>query len=66
MAAARALGLDFIPVEQELYDLIILKRFLDHPPVAKLLEVIRSPSFREQVAALGGYDVSRMGEIATP
>ena len=66
MAAARALDLDFIPVEQEQYDLIILKRFLDHPPVAKLLEVIRSPSFREQVAALGGYDVSRMGEIATP
>lgn len=66
MAAARALWLDFVPVEQEQYDLILLTRFLDHPPVARLLEVVRSPSFREQVAALGGYDVTHMGEVAKP
>ena len=32
-------------------------------PLAPLLDIIRSPSFRSAVSALGGYDVAQMGDV---
>jgi molybdenum cofactor synthesis domain-containing protein len=62
-AAAKALGLDFIPMEQEQYDLVLPSSVLDNPRMQLLLETIRSPEFRERVLALGGYDPSKSGEF---
>jgi putative molybdopterin biosynthesis protein len=62
-AAARALALDFIPVEQEQYDLIIPSALLAHPGIEAILETVRTAHFRERVAAMGGYDPSRSGEL---
>jgi putative molybdopterin biosynthesis protein len=62
-AAARALDLDFIPVAQEQYDLIIPVPLLDQEPIRLVLAAIRSQTFRERVKALGGYDPSRSGEF---
>jgi len=62
-AAARALDLDFIPVEREQYDLIIPVEMLQLAGVMKVLETIQTSRFRERVAALGGYDPSRSGEL---
>ena len=62
-SAAHALQLDFIPVGEEQYDLLFLRSFFDSGNGAKLLEVVRSQSFREAVEALGGYDARRSGEI---
>jgi putative molybdopterin biosynthesis protein len=62
-SAAHALQLDFIPVGEEQYDLLFLRSFFDSGKGAKLLEVVRSQSFREAVEALGGYDARRSGEI---
>lgn len=64
LAAAKALGLEFIPVMEERYDLCIPQEHWDDPRVAALRQVLASPRFREQVSALGGYDVSPMGSIA--
>lgn len=64
LAAAKALGLGFIPVMEERYDLCIPQEHWDDPRVAALRQVLASPQFREQVSALGGYDVSPMGSIA--
>jgi putative molybdopterin biosynthesis protein len=64
LAAARALGLDFISVAEERYDLCIPKAHLDDPRVRVLLDVLDSDDFRAAVEALGGYDVSPMGQIA--
>jgi putative molybdopterin biosynthesis protein len=61
-AAAQALDLDFIPLFDEEYDLVIPRSFEQTPLLAPLFEVGRSESFRQAVAALPGYDVSRMGE----
>ena len=61
-AAAQALGLDFVPLARERYDLAIPARFFERPPVQALLETLTSPLFRLEVEALGGYDVSPMGE----
>ncbi|MDD5371324.1 MAG: molybdopterin biosynthesis protein [Anaerolineaceae bacterium] len=61
-AAAQALDLDFIPLFDEEYDLVIPRRFEQTPLLAPLFEIGRSDPFRQAVAALPGYDVSRMGE----
>jgi putative molybdopterin biosynthesis protein len=62
-AAARALDLDFIPLEKEQYDLIIPSSLVESPQVKLLLETIRSQEFKARVAALGGYDPQRSGEL---
>ena len=63
LAAARALDLDFIPLFQEDYQLIIPEAHYEGALLAPMLTIIRSEDFRQTVAALGGYDVSGMGEI---
>ena len=60
-AAANALGLDFLPLRQERYDLVIPNVHLDHPGVLALLEALKRRSLRTQIEALGGYDVAEMG-----
>ena len=56
-AAAKALDLDFIPVVQERYDLIISEKFWEEEKIQALLSVIRSKEFQEAVRGLGGYDL---------
>jgi putative molybdopterin biosynthesis protein len=64
LAAARALGLDFVPVATERYDLCIPRAHLEDHRVQLMLEVLASDAFRRAVEALGGYDVSPMGTVA--
>ncbi|HEY3474400.1 MAG TPA: substrate-binding domain-containing protein, partial [Anaerolineales bacterium] len=60
-AAAQALELEFIPLFQERYDLVIPKQFADGPLLAPLFTLLAEHSFRDAVAQLPGYDVSVMG-----
>jgi putative molybdopterin biosynthesis protein len=62
-AAASALGLDFIPVATEQYDLLFSRAFFESDKGERLLEIIRSKAFREAVESLGGYDTAAAGEI---
>jgi putative molybdopterin biosynthesis protein len=62
-AAAQALDLDFIPLYQERYDLVIPKEYAESELLGPLFEVLRNQEFRTAVAALPGYDVSRMGNL---
>lgn len=62
-AAAKALGLEFIPVTTERYDLAIPERYFHDARIRTLLEVIRTERFQAQVAALGGYRCERTGEV---
>jgi len=59
--AALALGLDFIPVTQERYDLVISARFVDLPMIQHVLVLLEDTEFRAAVAAQPGYDVTAMG-----
>jgi len=63
LAAARALGLDFVPLDHERYDLIIPARFYDDPVLMRLLEICRDPAFAARVSALGGYTTDDMGTV---
>jgi molybdate-binding protein/DNA-binding XRE family transcriptional regulator len=61
-AVARALGLDFVPLVSERYDLVIPERFMDMPAIASLLDVLQTAAFRRSLSGLGGYDVSVTGQ----
>jgi putative molybdopterin biosynthesis protein len=61
LAAARAFGLDFVPVAKEPYDLVLLEESLEAELLGPLLELLDSPGFREAVKGLGGYDTAEMG-----
>ncbi len=59
---ATSLGLGFIPLREEAYDLVILKEALELPQVRALLKVIRSGGFREALKGVGGYGLEGSGE----
>jgi putative molybdopterin biosynthesis protein len=63
LAAARALGLDFIPLLPERYDLVVPETTFADPRFQTLLAVIRSREFQEAAAALGGYDLKDCGQV---
>lgn len=61
-AAARALGLDFLPVVTERYELVIPEEHRQSTPVQALLAAIASEEFRRRVETLGGYHTTHTGE----
>ena len=63
LAAAKALNLDFVPLWKERYDLVIPRPYYESPLLEPLLDILHQPSFQADVEALGGYDVSQMGEV---
>ncbi|HIF44137.1 MAG TPA: helix-turn-helix domain-containing protein [Dehalococcoidia bacterium] len=60
-AAAVAMGMEFIPIEEERYDLVIPDHFLSETSVQVLLDLLRRPTLHRRVESLGGYDASQMG-----
>ena len=62
-AAARALGLDFIPVVVEQYDLVIPKTEFETEKIHVLMNTITSRKFKHRVEDLGGYGTSMTGDI---
>ncbi len=63
-SSAKALGLDFITVASERYDIGIPAEFMDMQMIRILLDVIRNnKEFRATVESLGGYDTRDMGKV---
>ena len=62
-AAAQALELDFVPLFQERYDLVMPKVFAESELLAPLFDLLTDPVFRNSVSKLTGYDVNVMGRI---
>jgi molybdate-binding protein len=60
-AAAHAFGLGFVPLAEVRFDLVIRAAHVEHPAVRVMLDVLTSRTFRRDLAALPGYDVSRTG-----
>jgi len=61
-AAARATGVDFIPLFEECFDLVIPESRYRDPLLTPVLETINALAFRREVTALGGYDTAHTGE----
>nr|WP_320012987.1 molybdopterin biosynthesis protein [uncultured Desulfobulbus sp.] len=64
-SAAKALGLDFVPLLEERYDLLIPGQFFESPMIQAALEVITSRRFQERVEALGGYSTRETGKLVS-
>lgn len=62
-SAASMMGLDFIPVCNEEYDIAIPTEFLDMPTIKEFINIIKSQEFKEKLDELGGYDYSEAGNI---
>ena len=61
--AAYHFGLDFIPLREERYDLIMRTDFLQsHPMVSTFLDAVVSQPFRREIEALGGYNLTDIGK----
>jgi putative molybdopterin biosynthesis protein len=64
LSAARALGLDFVPVTRERYDLAIPEEYMGLPMMKAMLEVIRTDAgFRDALNEMGGYGLEDMGKV---
>jgi len=63
LGASRALGLDFVPLLKERYDLIIPEVHYGSRLLGPLLDLVRSEAFKTEVAGLGGYDTSETGRL---
>jgi putative molybdopterin biosynthesis protein len=62
-SAAVALGLDFIPLYEEEYQLIIPQELMDDPLLLPLFTLSSDKLFRSDIMSLPGYSVAQMGEI---
>jgi molybdate transport repressor ModE-like protein len=63
--AAERFKLDFIPLANERYFFAVSADALEQPKMRKVIEVLRSPNFRQSVRQLAGYDATDTGEILT-
>jgi len=65
MAAALASDLEFIPLENERFQIVVPAKFIGSvETVDILLKQLSTSDLRNQIASLGGYDVSLMGNVA--
>jgi putative molybdopterin biosynthesis protein len=63
-AAAKAFGLDFVPIVAEDYFLVCLKDALEHPAVLRLRQVLHGAHWQEALQALPGYKGAKdIGEV---
>jgi molybdate-binding protein len=60
-AAATALGLGFVPVAWENFDIVLSGDAL--PAAEPLITALRTPAVQSSIGALGGYDLSRAGAV---
>lgn len=61
--AARQTRLDFVPLHQERFDLLIARKDFFDPAFQTLLKFSRSRSFVDKAQDLGGYDVADLGAV---
>jgi len=62
-AGARALGLDFIPVESERYDLCIAEDLVEPSVLEALYQAIADPEFVSATQSYGGYNLDLSGQV---
>ena len=58
-------GLDFIPLLEERFDLVIKKEMMETVAVKALMKTLKDPAFREEVAHFSGNDYRDLGKIIT-
>jgi putative molybdopterin biosynthesis protein len=62
-SVAESLGLDFLPLRKERYDLVVPAENLSLRPVQIFFNVIHSKRFRQLTKGLAGYDLRDSGKL---
>lgn len=63
IAVSKLLGLSFIPIAQERFDMILSRSTFFEKGIQAFIEVLHSEGFRKRVARLGNYDFKHSGKI---
>lgn len=63
LPVARLYGLDFLPLVEQRFDLVIPQDLVDTEPVRVVMDVVTARRFRQELAAIGGYDVTGAGAV---
>lgn len=61
--AAKMVGVDFIPLITERYDLVMIKTAENESLIRIVKEILSSPSFQSEINSLGDYDYTQTGTI---
>lgn len=62
-ASLQVRGVDFVPLQKERYELVILKEDLELPPFQAVIEILQSREFKNELQGLGDYDLTELGNI---
>jgi putative molybdopterin biosynthesis protein len=62
-AISQLLGLSFVPITRESFDMILNKNVFFEKGIQALIEILNSAAFRTRVANLGNYDFNKSGKI---
>ncbi len=65
-AVAGLLGLDFLPLRWERFDLLIDRERFFEPPIQSFISLLHEQAFRDLAASFAGYDVSLCGKMLFP
>ncbi|RPJ02082.1 MAG: helix-turn-helix domain-containing protein [Deltaproteobacteria bacterium] len=60
---SKLLGLSFIPITQERFDMILDQTTFFEKGIQAFMEILNSPDFRSRVERLGSYDFKHSGKI---
>jgi putative molybdopterin biosynthesis protein len=60
---SRIFGLDFIPLMEEEYDLLVTKEFSEDPRFALIMDLFTSAEFASRLGELGGYSTKDSGKV---
>lgn len=61
--AASMVGIDFVPLIKERYDLVVIKKSANREWIEILQDILQSSAFRKEIASIGGYDMSLTGQV---
>lgn len=62
-SAALAEGLDFVPLTEERFDLVVPADIAAGKSVSRVIDALDDPAFRTEVSHLPGYDGSTSGQV---
>ncbi|MBM7698569.1 substrate-binding domain-containing protein [Kurthia huakuii] len=60
---ARLVDVDFVPLIDEHYDIVLLKNAGNEAFIATVRAILEDPVYRQEIRAMGGYDVAQMGTV---
>ncbi len=60
---ARLVDVDFVPIIEESYDIVLLKNDGNEALISTVQEILNDDMFQQEIRAIGGYDVSQMGTV---